>query len=431
MNPPVLSDSHGKCMCSETAWRNQRRFKIADTEVAPGPESPPDQLAPDAGVVQDAAVGAAAEPAPVAVAPDSATVEAPEAATAPKKHHFLIPMPSRRSSKADKQATSEKTEETVQEAPARRESKGSILRGRRDRSRASSKRSRRTQDVANAEKSQETTTPTTPTTPETNGPSKPQQKKSSKILAFLSCCASGDVDGDDAPLPAKKTEKRQPVSNRLPTPDKIDAPTGDSSTAESRDPAYIENEKAGLAASADQAQLQEEERSPRAPADAQGEGTSVGAQPEVPSVDTKEHDDHVASVGAAVAANGTIPETTDVSQRHEGSTTLAVETPEIEATPKKATNGDNDELLHEEEVQLANKLPPPPPPPVPEAPTALEEQQWLLPAPLPPLKGRKCLVLDLDETLVHSSFKVKSLTLTVNKCLSANHSFLTAGLGTR
>ena len=33
-------------------------------------------------------------------------------------------------------------------------------------------------------------------------------------------------------------------------------------------------------------------------------------------------------------------------------------------------------------------------------------QKWLLPSIKPELRGRKCLVLDLDETLVHSSFKV-------------------------
>jgi len=37
-----------------------------------------------------------------------------------------------------------------------------------------------------------------------------------------------------------------------------------------------------------------------------------------------------------------------------------------------------------------------------------ERQQWLLPPILAEHKGRKCLVLDLDETLVHSSFKVQS-----------------------
>jgi RNA polymerase II subunit A small phosphatase-like protein len=57
----------------------------------------------------------------------------------------------------------------------------------------------------------------------------------------------------------------------------------------------------------------------------------------------------------------------------------------------------------------------PPPPPVPQAassdeavPEASEvKQQWLLPPIAPRFKGKKCLVLDLDETLVHSSFKVR------------------------
>jgi len=34
------------------------------------------------------------------------------------------------------------------------------------------------------------------------------------------------------------------------------------------------------------------------------------------------------------------------------------------------------------------------------------EQKWLLPPLKPEMQGKKCLVLDLDETLVHSSFKV-------------------------
>lgn len=65
------------------------------------------------------------------------------------------------------------------------------------------------------------------------------------------------------------------------------------------------------------------------------------------------------------------------------------------------------------------QLPPPPPPPgpgplvavptPPEAgPSAVEPQKWLLPPITSQFKGRKCLVLDLDETLVHSSFKVRS-----------------------
>jgi len=34
-----------------------------------------------------------------------------------------------------------------------------------------------------------------------------------------------------------------------------------------------------------------------------------------------------------------------------------------------------------------------------------DRESWLLPPPLPQDSGKKCLVLDLDETLVHSTFK--------------------------
>ncbi|PHH72502.1 hypothetical protein CDD80_4493 [Ophiocordyceps camponoti-rufipedis] len=48
------------------------------------------------------------------------------------------------------------------------------------------------------------------------------------------------------------------------------------------------------------------------------------------------------------------------------------------------------------------------PAPILEEPTSADEepQKWLLPPVAPHHKGRKCLVLDLDETLVHSSFKI-------------------------
>lgn len=59
-------------------------------------------------------------------------------------------------------------------------------------------------------------------------------------------------------------------------------------------------------------------------------------------------------------------------------------------------------------------IPPPPPGPgqavttaYPVVEPAEEPRKWLLPPLAPEHKGRKCLVLDLDETLVHSSFKVR------------------------
>ena len=48
----------------------------------------------------------------------------------------------------------------------------------------------------------------------------------------------------------------------------------------------------------------------------------------------------------------------------------------------------------------------PPSPGTSVAVTPIETQKYLLPPIRPEFKGKKCLVLDLDETLVHSSFKV-------------------------
>lgn len=44
--------------------------------------------------------------------------------------------------------------------------------------------------------------------------------------------------------------------------------------------------------------------------------------------------------------------------------------------------------------------------------TGSETQRWLLPPIRPEMRGKKCLVLDLDETLVHSSFKVSDSSST-------------------
>jgi RNA polymerase II subunit A small phosphatase-like protein len=50
---------------------------------------------------------------------------------------------------------------------------------------------------------------------------------------------------------------------------------------------------------------------------------------------------------------------------------------------------------------------------------AEQKQQWLLPPIAPRFQGKKCLVLDLDETLVHSSFKVCFI---VNDCIQVTNS---------
>ncbi|KAH8906042.1 NIF-domain-containing protein [Coniochaeta sp. PMI_546] len=87
------------------------------------------------------------------------------------------------------------------------------------------------------------------------------------------------------------------------------------------------------------------------------------------------------------------------------------ETPAKHTTTQSAT-GNAD--------QPYTSLPPPPPGPVPAVPNpptshlneampvfaADQPQKFLLPPQAAEFKGKKCLVLDLDETLVHSSFKI-------------------------
>ncbi len=87
---------------------------------------------------------------------------------------------------------------------------------------------------------------------------------------------------------------------------------------------------------------------------------------------------------------------------------------------------EEERLAHErKESSNVNREDLPGPPPIPKAQeqndgavvsheasavtTPEQTQKWLLPPLRPELRGKKCLVLDLDETLVHSSFKVISV----------------------
>ncbi|KAJ5285491.1 hypothetical protein N7524_000797 [Penicillium chrysogenum] len=348
----------------------------------------------DATEIQDATSVAPSDPAPSSTAPAESTTTAAEGADAPKKRHLLIPIPSRRSSKTNKQQGLEKTEEAAQDGPSRRSSKVSILRSKRDHSRASSRRSRQPQNGVNVEESKEAATMAD------DSPAKPQQKKSSsKFLAFLGCCSSSDVDADDTAVPAKKTTMRPPASNRLPTPDKTEAPT-DSSTVESREP-YLD-EKANSTVSADQPGEEDRNVQP-AMASVQSDGPSADAtQLEVSG--QKDQTDDITPHDQTGIALGSVPEVkADANtQDREGQSTSTTEDLNSASTstiPKDFGTDGQEEVASHQEMKPPVVIPPPPPP-LPPAPPPL------LPAPLPHLRGRKCLVLDLDETLVHSSFKV-------------------------
>lgn len=379
---------------------------MTDTFRPIDPESSEQARTTDATETQDATAVAPSDPAPSAA---TSSAPAGEAAETPKKRLLSIPIPSRRSSKTNKQIPPEKAEE-AQDEPTHRSSKVSILRAKRDPSRASSRRSRRTQDVANGEESKEAAAPeSTPKLQPKKGPS--------KLLAFLGCCSSADVDTDDTTVPPKKTNRQQPASNRLPTPEKADARTGDSSTAESREPYF--DEKAHSTVSADQPG--EEERNVHATATgAQSEGSSAAVHSEASG---QNNQPEVSAPVEPADANGSVDENKPEESTQNLDARTKIEEPAPSTAPTKSlADDDQSKPVNQADIvtQAPMVLPPPPPVPAPPARAVSEDgMRPLLPAPLPHLSGRKCLVLDLDETLVHSSFKVSTCVSDI-PCTSAD-----------
>lgn len=357
---------------------------------------------------------------PVASAQASGAAANADLADGSRKH-LLAPAASRSSSKVDKQSTLDKTQETVHDDSENtlRGSKRSILKGRRDRSRGSSRRSRRqNQDSASVENQK------TPTGPEAPQPEK--KKVSLRIFAFLSCCSSSNVDSDDTAIPAKKTVKRQSLSNRQPTPEKTEPTPADQSTTGPREQDQYREEKPNPTVTSNQSPTQVEEERDVAlqEKDAQFNETAATSdqiQPDHgPATVQKDYDGQASTSAPRDAA----PMPSPVLEKDESPAQKSeehVQSPSVTwdqsvddspvADPSKAMAKPLAETDPKEEVQYyshdeeAMGIPPPPPPMAPPSQEGIQ-QQWLLPPAVPPLQNRKCLVLDLDETLVHSSFKV-------------------------
>ncbi|KAI0222917.1 hypothetical protein L0F63_006231 [Massospora cicadina] len=84
---------------------------------------------------------------------------------------------------------------------------------------------------------------------------------------------------------------------------------------------------------------------------------------------------------------------------------LAEAVPESKSTVS-TTKPPVEDLIYSASPDASNPAPSVAPEPIPEAATSLANKKHLLPAVSKAHAGRKCLVLDLDETLVHSSFKL-------------------------
>ncbi|KAK4937592.1 hypothetical protein LTR10_021810 [Elasticomyces elasticus] len=362
-----------------------------------------------------------------------------------KAQPALVTIPSRTSSH-QKPPEPSSTGPVVPSAPdepppsPRRGSKRSLL----SRSRGNSRSSRRSAKAARAGDASKEAVPPLPQ----SQASKPAQKPRSGFLAILSCCMPSepqdDTKSDDPEVAAKKI-KIQPASQRTAarpqdqtevvenekgpegrTPADVPPVTGRATEEEkldmsekkadqdprprfSREVAYIEKPTAAPTGTAPTEIPAEGTRNATSPDSSEVKTTTIT----VPEAPTKpdvrvtaatpiepEHPTQTQSFGYEAAT-----EPNDVEMEDAPPTA-----PEIEGEPV-------DEPPQPAEQQPQVPLPPPPPlekrqeqvinkevPPVPEA--APEKQTWLLPPIQPRFQGRKCLVLDLDETLVHSSFKI-------------------------
>ena len=294
----------------------------------------------------------------------------------------------------------------------RRGSKRSIL----TRSRNNSKSSRRS---GKAVKPTEEKKEPVPPLPQNDG-TRSEKKPRSGFLSFLNCCSpseEGDNTKNDGPVPAKKTTIQ-------PTPTRSGRPVDQTETTipEKQSEAKANSEDKG--GDEEKTALAEDmSREGSRPKIRRDDGSQEKVAPMPSTVSTEQSratpntpNEQVDKRDVNMIAPTTIP------QQRDGPKDTADEAKDVDMTDAPAPEEGEvtyipvDEPVQPAELQPQVPLPPPPPlskrqeqvgtvvPAVPE--TSAEKTTWLLPAAQPPLKGRKCLILDLDETLVHSSFKI-------------------------
>ena len=256
----------------------------------------------------------------------------------------------------------------------------------------------------------------------TNSPTSPMSKpkRRSRLLTFF-CCGSRSDDDDLGPAKGTKASKK---ADRVGAVDRK-AEEGADATAAAPDGLAIDNGMPGQPAL--------DEKTGRPVTDqADGRLALAGyARPDQPRIDTSTSKGALAGPHIAIQAPTPIT-ATDELLIHDRTPEQEQMDQEIEMTDAGATvpiasnevAGLEDDTVADGMHQPGNRdsrakidLPPPPPlqerqaqvahhegSPVRDGPDGMHK--WLLPPKRPEMSGKKCLVLDLDETLVHSSFKV-------------------------
>ncbi|KAL1606557.1 hypothetical protein SLS60_003962 [Paraconiothyrium brasiliense] len=304
-----------------------------------------------------------------------------------------------------------------------RGSKRSFLGKRRAGSTASSKRS---QHAVASEKADPP--PPIPAAENREGSTRSKAKKSGGLLSCLPCFAPKDATpAGETTENVKKVEKAPPSRNSQPV-HKGD-PT-ESSTADSKEP--LDEKSAGETLGAGREGIHSDGTADTPSHDGPPKivtRSSSKKQAETP-LPPLPNQPGTLQTGPAISVQGPTPGTTPVQPRpsHEQQQIIHDRTESQEEKDQDIEMNDvplaSTEVRHEGDEASSdaqNDVPPkvdlPPPPPLEQRQIAVHnqtsdismsepQQKYLLGPIRPEFKGKKCLVLDLDETLVHSSFKI-------------------------
>ncbi|KAI0976799.1 HAD-like domain-containing protein [Xylaria arbuscula] len=270
---------------------------------------------------------------------------------------------------------------------------------------------RRRNGSASTNRSAAATNPTnTPASSQPNSPAGvPQRRKKGGLLSLLGCCGVPDnantPEGGEEPLASHKLDKipQRPLTSSRRTATPSEQTSGSKS------------------------QLHEKEKDPQAQSGHSAQETksakraSQSIVTDQPGAGDQESESKQATLvvapGPSINVNPPLSDNHDAEITKEETAERKDEDGDSEMPDVDSTESQRAELpVAANDDSYPKTVPPPPPPITNEEPTVVEEEKVAVAEPpqqkflLPPIeqrfKGRKCLVLDLDETLVHSSFKI-------------------------
>ena len=248
----------------------------------------------------------------------------------------------------------------------------------------------------------------------------PRPKKRGGFLSILNCCGSSEnaneIELAEQEVPPKKI-KAGPKSGRQPTPGLKEGKSEGKKEEGIGGPEYSEHRPATTPKMITRSSKDKINSNAAEEANSKTDPDVAVAEPPLPPLpstglkDDGKRDSKIAIASEpptiikpedSVTTQGEIINDRTAQQEAQDSDVAMPDAPHI-------TGARETDTAHEL-AQVQMNLPPPPPRgedrTIAREINPNERPRWLLPPLQPSLKGKKCLILDLDETLVHSSFKV-------------------------